>query len=390
MIAVVVKTTLMLTWAIGFMLPGIHWGQARRRAMIEGRAGPQAATLAGDPLSGALQPMADALRLLSQSDEIPAGASRLAYRTAPIVAFAIPLSVLAIVPFGSHYDLGRFHPNLVIADLDWGVLWLFAAALFSLYGMILAGWASGGSWSGWGAIRAGGELVSVSVPLGLSLVGLFMVFDSLKLSEIVRAQDAQVAIFAFLDRLGVEGWGEGWVEGWGGSLGALRLPAWGIFLQPLGFGLFMAGIALESRRRPFGASASESEIVAGPLTDYSGGRLALFVMASHLWLVVAACLVVSLFLGGWSLPYLSQQRIIASISVYFGEGFATVLCLVLHVLVFLAKVMVVTALWLRLEAVLPRMAEDRIRALCWTTLLPLAFINVLITAAALLWLEGSS
>jgi len=385
-IAVLAKTTLMLAWAIGLMLPGIHWGQARRRAMMGGRAGPQAAQLSGGTIGGALQPVADALRLLSQSDEIPAGASRLAYRTAPIVAFAIPLSVLAIVPFGSRYDLGRFHPNLVVADLDWGVLWLFAAALFSLYGIVSAGWASGGPWSGWGAIRAGGELLSLSVPLGLSLVGLFMVFDSLKLSEMVRAQDTQVAVFALLEGLGVEGWG----EGWGAPLGALRLPAWGIFLQPLAFGLFMACIAIESRRRPFGASVCETEIVAGPLTDYSGGRLALFVMASHLRLVVAACLTVSLFLGGWSLPYLSQERIIASIAVYYGEGFAAILCLALHVVVFLAKVVAVIVLWLRFETVLPRMAEDRIRELCWTALLPLASINILITALAILWLEGAT
>ena len=185
----------------------------------------------------------------------------------------------------------------------------------------------------------------------------------------------------------------GFVEHLGGIplpsfLDWIRLPLWGIFLQPLGFVLFLTCIMAENKRPPFDAPEGESELVAGYHMEYSGMRFGLFYTAEFLEIPVIGCIVTTLFLGGWSIPFLPQETIIGFIATGFGEGFATGLCLILHVLSFLAKVVFMIWLQMALRWTLPRFRYDQVMDLCWKIILPLSIANVFVTGALILWLEA--
>jgi NADH-quinone oxidoreductase subunit H len=193
------------------------------------------------------------------------------------------------------------------------------------------------------------------------------------------AQDQTFRIFGFLERLFAIP-----VPVW---LDWLRLPRWGIFLQPLAFVMFLAAIMAENKRAPFDIPEGESEIVAGYHTEYSGMRFGLFFMSEFIEVVVIAGLVTTIFLGGWSIPYLSQETIIGAVSSVFGVGFATGLCLILHVLTFFLKVIAMIWLQMTLRWSLPRFRYDQVMDLCWKILLPLSIANIFVTGLVLLAIQ---
>jgi NADH-quinone oxidoreductase subunit H len=230
-------------------------------------------------------------------------------------------------------------------------------------------------------MRASSQMISYEVTMGLSIVGLFMVFGTLRLPEMAAAQDQTFRVLGFLELFGVVGALPGWLD-W------IRLPAWGIFLQPLGFLLFLTCIMAENKRPPFDAPEGESEIIAGYHMEYSGMRFGLFYTAEFLEVPVIGALVATLFLGGWAVPWLSQQAIIGGVSQAFGEGFATGFCLIVHVMTFLAKVVFMIWLQMLIRWTLPRFRYDQVMDLCWKIVLPLSIANVFVTGGVMLLVEG--
>jgi NADH-quinone oxidoreductase subunit H len=252
---------------------------------------------------------------------------------------------------------------------------VFAIGSLATYGAVMAGWSSNNNWSLLGGLRASAQMISYEVTMGFSVVGVFMVFGTLQLQDMVLAQDGTLRVFGFVEiLLGIE---TPWLD-W------IRVPSWGIFYQPLAFILFLTTIMAENKRPPFDLPEAESEVVAGYFLEYSGMRFGLFYMSEFIEIVVIAGLVRTIFLGGWTVPYLSQQTIIGGITPLLGVGFATGLCLLMHFLIFMLKLVFMIWLQMALRWTLPRFRYDQVMDLCWKVILPLSIVNIFVTGAVIL------
>jgi NADH-quinone oxidoreductase subunit H len=379
-VEVVVKTLFIILVVVGALAPVITWVERKQSAVMQDRIGANRADVAGITLLGLLHPAADVLKLLSKEDVVPLGANRIMHLISPLIA-AVPAIVgFAVIPFGGVYQFGDHTLSLVVADPDWGLLYIFAIGSIATYGTVMAGWSSNNNWSLLGAMRASAQMVSYEVTMGLSVVGVFMVFQTLKLTDMALAQDGTFRLLGFLDVLfGIP------VPAW---LDWVRLPAWGIFFQPLAFLMFLAAVMAENKRPPFDTPEGESEIIAGFHLEYSGMRFGLFYMSEFIEVVVIAGLVATLFLGGWAIPYLSTQTIIGGVGSVFGTGFATGLCMLLHFGCFMTKVLVMIWLQMAVRWTLPRFRYDQVMDLCWKILLPLSLANIFVTGFVMLLVEG--
>jgi len=381
-LGVIAKLLFIVLVVAGLFLPLITWVERKQSAVMQDRIGANRADVLGLRLIGLLHPAADVLKLLTKEDLVPVGANRILHQLAPIMALVPAIVTLAVIPFGGTYTIADTTFSLVVADIDWGMLFVFAVGSLATYGAVMAGWASNSNWGLLGSMRASAQMISYEVTMGLSLVGLFMCFGSLKLTEIAALQDQTFRVFGFLEHL--FGMGVPALLDW------VRLPMWGLFLQPLGFILFLTCIMAENKRPPFSAPEGESEIIAGYHMEYSGMRFGLFYTAEFLEVPVIGTIVASLFLGGWAIPFLSTDTIIGAVSGVFGHGFATGLCIVLQVVTFLVKVVVLIWLQMALRWTLPAFRYDQIMDLCWKMILPLSIANVFVTGAVILLMGGAA
>jgi NADH-quinone oxidoreductase subunit H len=375
---VVLKLLFIVLVIMAAFLPLITWVERKQSAVMQDRIGANRADVLGITALGLLHPAADVVKLLTKEDVVPAGANRWIHQLAPVIALVPAIITLAVIPYGGIYQFDGWALNLVVADIDWGMLYVFAVGSIATYGAVMAGWASNSNWGLLGSMRASAQMISYEVTMGLSLVGIFMVYDSLRLTDIALAQDASFRVFGFLELLGTS------VPAW---LGWIQLPKWGLFLQPLGFILFLTCIMAENKRPPFDAPEGESELVAGYHMEYSGMRFGLFYTAEFLEVPVIGMIVTTLFLGGWSIPLLSQETIIGGLEPALGVTFATVLCMVLHVVSFLLKVVFMIWLQMALRWTLPRFRYDQVMDLCWKMILPLSIANAFVTGGLILLLE---
>lgn len=380
-LAVFAKAFFILAVVVGAFAPVVTWIERKQSAVMQDRIGANRADIFGIRLIGLFHPLADVLKLLSKEDVVPAGANRWLHAIAPVIAAVPALIAYAVIPFGGMYEIGGRTLNLVVADLDWGLLYIFAIGSIATYGSVLAGWASNNNWSLLGGLRVSAQMISYEVTMGFSVVGVFMVFQTLRLTDMGLAQDTTFRLLGFLEHFG-------WVEdiGW---LGWLCLPKWGIFLQPLAFVMFLAAIMAENKRPPFDMPEGESELVAGYHTEYSGMRFGLFYMSEFIEVVVIAGLMAAIFLGGWSVPFLSQATIIGGLAPWIGAGAATLLCMALHVGMFFAKVIVMIYVQMAIRWTLPRFRYDQVMDLCWKILLPLSIANILVTGLVMLAIEAT-
>ncbi len=385
-IEVLIKTAFILAVIIGAFAPVITWVERKQSAVMQDRIGANRADVSGITLIGLLHPLADVIKLLTKEDVVPTGANRILHAIAPLIAAVPAIIAYGIIPYGSTYQFGDHALQLVAADPDWGLLYIFAIGSIATYGTVIAGWASNNNWSMLGSLRASAQMISYEVTLGLSVVGCFMVFQTLKLTDMATAQDTTFRLLGFLDVLfGIP------LPAW---LDWLRLPAWGLFLQPLGFVMFLTCIMAENKRPPFDVPEGESEIIAGYFLEYSGMRFGLFFMAEFIEVVVIAGLLTSIFLGGWALPFLDQATITGffanGVGPFggFGDGLANALCMVLHFTSFMLKVVVMIWLQMLIRWSLPRFRYDQVMDLCWKILLPLSIANIFATALVLLIIQG--
>ncbi len=347
-------------------------------AFMQDRVGPNRARfgivpgLANQPLGGLPHFLADGIKMLTKEDFIPPYASKLLFALGPILSFAPVFCLFAVVPLAPTLDAGeilpaalakaltgssypKFDVALMIAPrLDIGVLFLFGIASLAVYGTALAGWSSNNKLGLLGAVRASAQMISYEVALGLSLVGCFMAYGTLRLD---RMGDAQVA---------------GLFDG--------ALPAWGIFLQPLGFLLFFAAAFAETKRAPFDAPEGESEIV-GYFVEYSGMRFGLFMISEFVEIVVLSGVIAAVFFGGFHLPDTAAWGLVAAIRREVGPFWLAVL----QGTTFIVKVLLLCWLQLAIRWTMPRFRYDQIQTLGWKILLPIGLANVFVTGALILF-----
>jgi NADH-quinone oxidoreductase subunit H len=383
MAEVLLKTAFILFVIVGAFTPVITWIERKQSAVMQDRIGANRADVGGITILGLIHPIADVLKLFAKEDVVPRGANRVLHFVSPIIAAVPTIIAFAVIPFGGVYQFGETTVELVVANIDWGLLYLFAIGSLAAYGTVLAGWSSNSNWAILGSLRASAQMISYEVTMGLSVVGVFMVFQTLRLTDMAIAQDASFRIFGFLDVVfGIS------LPSWLAWLDSVRLPNWGIFLQPLGFAMFLCAIMAENKRPPFDLPEGESEIIAGYHLEYSGMRFGLFYMSEFIEIVVIAGIMATIFLGGWSVPYLPQEAIIAGVGSVFGTGFATGLCMLIHFLTFMVKLVAMIWLQMALRWTLPRFRYDQVMDLCWKILLPLSIANIFITGVVMLWVEG--
>jgi NADH-quinone oxidoreductase subunit H len=364
-IEVIVKTLFILVVMVVGIAPVITWIERKQSAVMQDRIGANRADVAGITVLGLLHPAADVIKLIMKEDVVPIGANRFLHLVSPLIAAVPAIIAFAVIPYGGVYSFGDTTLNLVAADIDWGLLYIFAIGSIAAYGTVLAGWSSNNNWSMLGGLRASAQMISYEVTLGLTVVGAFMVFETLRLSDMALAQDRTLWLF-----------------------GVLPVPAWGIFFQPLGFLMFLTAIMAENKRPPFDIPEGESEIIAGYHLEYSGMRFGLFFMSEFIEIIVIAALTATIFLGGWAVPWASTDAIIAGLSRWVGVGFATALCMLIHFATFLLKVVFMIWLQMLLRWSLPRFRYDQVMNLCWKILLPLSIANIFVTGLVLLWVRG--
>jgi len=279
---------------------------------------------------GLLQPLADVVKLASKEQSTPATAVPWMMALAPMISIVTAVATLAIIPFGDVHDDPLFGAQwgLYGIDVSIGVLYAFAFGALAFYGPMLGGWASGSKYSFLGSMRSAAQLISYEIALGLSLLGVAMMAGSLSLTEIVRAQGAA---------------GDG---------------IWYVVPQFVGFVIFLIAGFAETNRAPFDLPEAETEIVSGYNTEFGGMRFGTFFMAEYIHMIVISGIAVAAFLGGWHGP---------------GPAILDPLWVLLKMFFF-----IVLFIWVR--ATLPRLRYDQLMSFGWKVLLPLATVNVLVTA----------
>ena len=379
LIEATVKVLFILVVMVVGIAPLITWIERKQSALMQDRIGANRADVGGITVLGLLHPAADVIKLMTKEDVVPEGANRVMHLLSPLIVAVPAISAFAVIPYGGVYRFGDTTLNLVGADIDWGLLYIFAIGSIAAYGTVIAGWSSNNNWSMLGGLRASAQLISYEVTMGLTVVGVFMVFETLRLSDMALAQDTTFRLFGFLDRFFGLDWR--WID-------QVRVPAWGIFYQPLGFLMFLTAIMAENKRPPFDIPEGESEIIAGYHLEYSGMRFGLFFMSEFIEIIIIAALTATIFLGGWAVPYLSTDTIIGGISRFFDVGFATCLCILIHFSTFMLKVFAMIWVQMLLRWSLPRFRYDQVMSLCWKILLPLSIANIFVTGLVLLWVKG--
>jgi len=320
---------------------------------------------------GLFHGIADGLKMMLKENFQPRTYDRVAYAIAPWVVFTPVLLVFAVVPFGGTLDPGRLVPAIAgwfggrtypmqIARLDAGLLIVFAFSGLTIIGSMLAGWSSANKFSLLGGLRAGSQMISYELVMGLTVLGLIMTFGSIDLGAIVRRQS-------------------GVVLGW--------LPAWGIVYQPLGALLFLTAAVAENKRIPFDLPEAESELIAGFYTEYTSMKMGLFMFAEFIEIAIVGALFTTLFLGGYNLPYMNDAGFALPNGTVVAMSHGAVV--VTQLVVFLLKVLAVCSFQILIRGSLPRFRYDQVLAFAWKFLLPLSLANLVVTAA-ILWSHGGA
>ncbi|MDX1624148.1 MAG: NADH-quinone oxidoreductase subunit NuoH [Gemmatimonadota bacterium] len=347
-IGISIAKALVVFLAVLNLVPVLVWAERRGSAFIQHRLGPNRVNIAGFSLIGLVQPLADVVKFVWKEDYVPAHAERTLYLLAPAMLLVPATMTFAVIPFGDVLVVGDRTINLVVADLNVGILYIFAVASLSVYGIVLAGWASNNKYSLLGGIRSSAQMISYELALGLSVIGILMIYGAVELDEIVRGQGELL-------------WG------W--------LPKWGAVTQPLAFLLFTVAMFAEANRLPFDLPEAENELVVGYHTEYSSMKFALFFMAEYMAMVTGSMLIVTLFLGGWQIPWVGSEALRAAVG--------PIPAALLQVASFGAKTLGLLWLFIWVRWTLPRFRYDQLMHLGWKGVLPLALANLFVTGLVL-------
>ena len=336
----------------------LTWVERKQSAIMQDRIGANRASIFGFRVMGLFHPLADAIKMLTKEDFRPVHADRFLFSLAPFVSVFFALAAFASIPFGDTLRVAGREIPLQAVTLNVGILYVFAMLSLGVYGVMMAGWSSANNYALLGGQRAAALMISAEIAIGASIMGVIMVYGSLNMQDIVRAQGQHLG-------------------GW--------LPLWGILTQPLAFILFVtAGIAA-TKRIPFDTPEGESEII-GYFVEYSGMKFGMFAMADFLETVVIAGMTTALFLGGWQVPWLQADG-------FHVPGVGTLpvphlLVVVLQVGAFVVKVSAVIFLLMLIRWTLPRFRYDQAMRLGWLGLFPLSILNIVVTGLVLQAVRG--
>ena len=307
------------------------WFERKLVARMQSRWGP---TRVGP--HGLLQPLADAIKLLTKEDLMPSGVFRLVYVLSPFLALVTALLAFSVIPFGPETRVGGVD-LFQIADLDIGILFILAVSSMGVYGIALAGWSSNSKYSLLGSLRSSAQMISYELAIGLALVGVLLMSGSLSLRSIVESQSGTY---------------------WG------FIPRWNVFPQFVAFLCYLIAAIAETNRLPFDLPEAETELVAGYHTEYSSMKFAMFFLAEYANMVTVSCLATVLFFGGWQGPL-------------FGPDWLQML---LPLLWFSLKVLFFLFLYVWIRGTLPRFRYDQLMAFGWKCLVPVALLNLVGTS----------
>jgi NADH-quinone oxidoreductase subunit H len=317
---------------------GMVYAERKIAAVLQQRYGPY---LVGP--RGLLQPLADIVKLMFKEELRPRGADGFLFLLAPILSATAAFAAFAVVPFGAEttlFGLLDEPMRLQVADVNVAILYVFSVASVSVYGIVLAGWSSNSKYSLLGALRSASQMISYELSYALSLASVLVIAGSLSLTEIVDAQR-------------------------GAWLGFI--PRWFIVLQPVGFVIYLISGVAETNRAPFDFPEAEQELVAGYHTEYSSMSFAMFFLAEYVNMVTVSAVATDLFLGGWHGPFLPES---------FGWVW------------FLLKISALLFFYIWMRWTLPRYRYDQLMTFGWKVLLPLAVVNLLVTAAGVIYFAG--
>jgi NADH-quinone oxidoreductase subunit H len=335
-------------------LAGLHtWVERKQSALIQDRIGANRADIFGFRLLGMFHGIADAVKMFTKEDIVPARADRTLHMLAPFLSVFFALATFAGIPFGDRLILGDRVIELQVAHIDAALLFIFAMLSLEAYGVILAGFASGSNYAVMGGLRATAQMISYEIALGISILGVIMVYGTIDLAELVRAQGQTIG---------------GWI------------PYWGIVAQPVAFIVFVTAALAETKRVPFDLPEGESEII-GYFVEYSGMKFGMFFLTDFLETIVVACLSTTLFFGGWQVPYLMTD------GFHFPWGGVLLVPHLVYVLLgvasFSIKVLIFCFVFMQLRWTLPRFRYDQLMSLGWKGLFPISVANVVVTAVVL-------
>jgi len=348
----------------------LTWVERKQSAVMQDRVGANRAWIEFKPkwlffpinlllrplnVLGLFHALADAVKMFTKEDFIPEGADKFLHTLAPILSVTFALLAFSTIPFGDVLNLGGRAINLQVADVNAGMLFIFAMMSLGVYGVILAGFASNSNYATLGGMRAASQMLSYEITMGISIMGIVLSYGTLSLQEIVRHQG-------------------GTFFGW--------LPAWGVFVQPFACILFMVAALAETKRVPFDLPEGESEII-GYFVEYSGMKFGMFFLTDLVETVLVACLMTTFFFGGWQVPYLRPD------GFHFPGGGAWPLAhgwvIALGVIAFMVKVAAFNWFFMLIRWTLPRFRYDQLMHLGWKILFPLSLVNVLITSLIVVW-----
>ena len=332
---IIICTKVLIIFA-GTMLTVLIMIYAERRvsAFMQGRLGPNRV----GP-KGLLQPIADGIKFLMKEDIIPAGVDKPVFLLAPAMLLIPALMTFAVIPFGASITLFGRNIPLQVADLNVGILYVLALTSIGVYGLVLAGWSSNSKYPLIGGLRSSAQLISYELAMGLAIVSIVLLAGSLRLNDIVANQQGYIF-------------------------------SWNVCKQPLAFLIFLIAVYAETNRLPFDLTECEQELVGGYHTEYSSMKFAMFFMAEYANMITGAALTVTLFFGGWDVPFLNENSM-------------GIIGVVLSVLAFIIKTAFFLFLYIWVRWTFPRFRYDQLMTLGWKVLLPLALINIFITGGVL-------
>ena len=332
-------------------------------AWMQGRVGPNRTVLplvGYVPVIGPLlrglgmfQPLADGLKFLFKEEIVPGHVNKIYYYLAPLVALVPALTTMTVLPFGEFVDSTGNKIPLILANLDVGVLFIFAVSSLGVYGIVLAGWSSNSKYPFLGGIRSSAQMISYELAMGLSLLPVFLwtsepgsMVSSLSLVQIANAQDSS---------------------------------AWLVLVQPLSALIFLIALFAETNRLPFDMPESETDLVGGFHTEYGSFKFGIFFVAEYAHIVIGSAIFTLIFLGGWHfLPWINDPWPTSWIGTLLGTGW------------FLAKTVFLIFFFIWIRWTLPRFRYDQVMSLGWTKLLPLSLANLVFYVILITWLDQSA
>lgn len=307
-------------------------------AILQDRRGPNRA----GPF-GLLQPLADGVKLFFKEEIIPNLSSKFLFILGPSLAMLTAIMTGAVVPWGDKVHFFGRDISLQIADVNVGILYVFAVVSLGVYGIMIGSWASNNKFSLMGGLRAASQIISYELAMGLSLIALLMVTGTLSLKEMVLRQHS-----------------EGWHFGWN------------IIYQPLGFLIFLICAFAECNRTPFDLPEAENELIGGYHTEYSSMKLGFYLFSEYINMFISSVIMSTLFFGGYDIPFLNEANLSVNIAALLG------------ILALMAKVCFFLFLFMWVRWTIPRFRYDQLMNLGWRVLIPLALVNMLVTGGLIL------